>query len=138
MSKRNSIPLRLHVPEPAARPGMAADFAGLPLSQPGAVRRPPTDTEPAAIVDLAGQLIRVLDSEGTPCGPWAPDLAPDMLIRGLRSMMITRAYDERMVRMQRQGKTSFYMKSTGEEAVAAAGAMALDRDDMFFPTVLSV
>jgi 2-oxoisovalerate dehydrogenase E1 component alpha subunit len=49
-------------------------------------------------------------------------------------MLMTRAYDERMVRMQRQGKTSFYMKSTGEEAVAVAAAMALDRGDMCFPT----
>src|SRR3546814_8518881 len=42
--------------------------------------------------------------------------------------------DERMCRAQRQGKTSFYMKSTGEEAVAVAAAFALDRDDMCFPS----
>jgi 2-oxoisovalerate dehydrogenase E1 component alpha subunit len=29
-------------------------------------------------------------------------------------MMLTRFYDARMVRVQRQGKSSFYMKSTGE------------------------
>ena len=40
----------------------------------------------------------------------------------------------RMARMQRQGKTSFYMKCTGEEAVAVAQAFAFDRQDMFFPT----
>lgn len=49
-------------------------------------------------------------------------------------MMLTRAYDSRMVRVQRQGKTSFYMKCTGEEAVAVAAAMALDSGDMCFPT----
>src|SRR3546814_4662033 len=49
-------------------------------------------------------------------------------------MALTRAYDERMFRAQRQGKTSFYMKSTGEEAVAVAAAFALDRDDMCFPS----
>src|SRR3546814_5861594 len=43
-------------------------------------------------------------------------------------------YDTRMVRVQRQGKTSFYMKSTGEEAVAVAAALALDNADMCFPT----
>jgi 2-oxoisovalerate dehydrogenase E1 component alpha subunit len=36
--------------------------------------------------------------------------------------------------MQRQGKTSFYLKSTGEEAVAVGAAFALDRGDMCFPT----
>ena len=49
-------------------------------------------------------------------------------------MMLVRAFDDRMYRAQRQGKTSFYMKCTGEEAIAVAAAHALDRDDMCFPT----
>ena len=49
-------------------------------------------------------------------------------------MMTVRAFDDRMYRAQRQGKTSFYMKCTGEEAIAVAAAAALDRDDMCFPT----
>src|SRR5688500_7110568 len=52
----------------------------------------------------------------------------------LCDMMMVRVYDDRMYRAQRQGKTSFYLKSTGEEAVAVAAAHALDRDDMHFPT----
>jgi 2-oxoisovalerate dehydrogenase E1 component alpha subunit len=39
-----------------------------------------------------------------------------------------------MYRAQRQGKTSFYMKCTGEEAIAVAAQNALDREDMHFPT----
>jgi 2-oxoisovalerate dehydrogenase E1 component alpha subunit len=39
-----------------------------------------------------------------------------------------------MYRAQRQGKTSFYMKCTGEEAIAIAQAMVLTREDMTFPT----
>jgi 2-oxoisovalerate dehydrogenase E1 component alpha subunit len=56
------------------------------------------------------------------------------LRRMLRNMVRLRAFDERMFRAQRQGKTSFYMKATGEEAVAVAAAQALDRDDMCFPS----
>ena len=52
----------------------------------------------------------------------------------LRDMVTVRAFDDRMYRAQRQGKTSFYMKCTGEEAIAVAAAIALDRDDMCFPT----
>ena len=59
---------------------------------------------------------------------------PDTLRRMLRDMMMVRVFDDRMYRAQRQGKTSFYMKSTGEEAVAVAAAHALDREDMCFPT----
>jgi 2-oxoisovalerate dehydrogenase E1 component alpha subunit len=39
-----------------------------------------------------------------------------------------------MYRAQRAGKTSFYMKCTGEEAIGVAQAMALNPDDMVFPT----
>ena len=39
-----------------------------------------------------------------------------------------------MLRVQRQGKTSFYIKSTGEEAVSVAQAYALQADDMLFPS----
>jgi 2-oxoisovalerate dehydrogenase E1 component alpha subunit len=39
-----------------------------------------------------------------------------------------------MYRAQRQGKTSFYMKCTGEEAIAVATAAAMAQDDMHFPT----
>jgi 2-oxoisovalerate dehydrogenase E1 component alpha subunit len=49
-------------------------------------------------------------------------------------MLVVRAFDDRMYRAQRQGKTSFYMKCTGEEAIAVAQAYALDRNDMCFPS----
>lgn len=39
-----------------------------------------------------------------------------------------------MFRAHRQGKTSFFMKSTGEEALGVAPAMALGTGDMCFPT----
>jgi 2-oxoisovalerate dehydrogenase E1 component alpha subunit len=49
-------------------------------------------------------------------------------------MLHVRAYDDRMFRMQRQGKLSFYMKCTGEESVAVAQGMALESGDMLFPS----
>src|SRR4030095_12363806 len=71
--------------------------------------------------------------EGGPSGAGAPKLSADTLRRGLRAMMLTRAYDDRMFRQQRQGKISFYMKCTGEEAIGVAQAFALAPDDMLFP-----
>jgi 2-oxoisovalerate dehydrogenase E1 component alpha subunit len=127
-------PLSLHIPEPRFRPGEKPDFGDLRLSAPGEVRRPAVAAAAAEFRDLADSLIRVLDENGEAVGPWNPKLEPDRLRQGLRAMMLTRAYDERMLRSQRQGKTTFYMKSTGEEAVAVAQAMALAKDDMLFPT----
>jgi len=126
--------LHLHIPEPKHRPGELADFSDLRLPKAGSVERPPIATSAYAIRDLAFGLIRVLDEQGHASGPWNPAIDTETLQRGLRAMLLTRAYDERMFRMQRQGKTSFYMKCTGEEAVAVAQAFALDYGDMCFPT----
>ena len=79
-------------------------------------------------------MLRVLDDEGRAIGPWDPKLDAEKLRRILRDMLLVRVFDERMFRAQRQGKTSFYMKSLGEEAVAVAAAHALDAEDMCFPT----
>ena len=49
-------------------------------------------------------------------------------------MLLTRAYDARMVLSQRQGKTSFYIQCLGEEAIACAHRKALESGDMCFPT----
>jgi 2-oxoisovalerate dehydrogenase E1 component alpha subunit len=76
----------------------------------------------------------VLNRRGEAVGPWAEEWDPDQLKDGLRAMLRTRAYDARMIMAQRQGKASFYMQCTGEEAIACAFQTALGRGDMNFPT----
>ena len=131
---RNLRPLTLHVPEPKYRPGDAVTFDDMGLAAAGSVARPPIDAPAGELRDYPYTLVRVLDEDGQALGPWNPRLSPDRIKRILRGMMLTRAFDDRMFRAQRQGKTSFYMKCTGEEAVAVAAAEALDREDMCFPS----
>jgi 2-oxoisovalerate dehydrogenase E1 component alpha subunit len=126
--------LRLHVPEPSARPGHLTDFSYLRLARAGEVRRPPIDVAPADTGDLAATLVRVLDDDGRAVGPWLPQLDANDLRSGLRAMLKTRAYDARMQIAQRQKKISFYMQCLGEEAIAIAHARALRSGDMCFPT----
>ncbi|ETI63878.1 2-oxoisovalerate dehydrogenase subunit alpha [Sphingobium sp. C100] len=130
----NLPPLRLHVPEPPARPGESADFTHFDIPPAGAQARPDEACPPADMRDMAYGLVRVLDEEGQAVGPWNPRLPAETLLKMLRYMALTRAFDARMFRAQRQGKTSFYMKSTGEEAVSIGAALALARDDMCFPS----
>lgn len=132
--RRNSAPLSLRVPEPPFRPGDAPDFSHLTIPAAGAQPRPDVTAPASRMRDLAFDLVRVLDEDGAAVGPWDPRLDAAFLKRGLEAMLLTRIYDDRMFRAQRQGKTSFYMKCTGEEAVAIAQTMALDREDMCFPT----
>lgn len=133
-TRPNLPPLSLHVPEPRFRPGDEADYSDLDIPAAGTAPRPDVNARPDSFRDLSYSLVRVLDDQGRAVGPWDPKLSPDRLRAMLRSMALTRAFDERMFRAQRQGKTSFYMKCTGEEAVAVAAAHALDRDDMCFPS----
>ncbi len=131
---RNQPPLSLHIPAPHARPGEKPDFSYLTFPEPGAARRPDILTPEAEMRDMPYSLIRVLAEDGRAIGPWAPHVAPETLRRGLRAMMLTRFFDDRMFAAHHQGKTSFYMKSTGEEATAAAPSLALLPGDMCFPT----
>ncbi|MEQ1549653.1 thiamine pyrophosphate-dependent enzyme [Sphingorhabdus sp.] len=132
--KSNLAPLRLHIPEPKFRPGDEADFSDVAVPPVDSITRPDEASLPADIQSLAFGLVRVLDDDHQAKGSWNPNLDADQLRLMLRNMMLTRAFDDRMFRAQRQGKTSFYMKSTGEEATSVATAMALASDDMCFPS----
>ncbi|MFD1765693.1 thiamine pyrophosphate-dependent enzyme [Sphingorhabdus buctiana] len=133
-TKSNLEPLRLHIPEPKFRPGDEADFSDIAIPEVDAITRPDEASMPADIRALAYGLVRVLDDDHQAKGSWNPGLDAEQLSLMLRNMMLTRAFDDRMFRAQRQGKTSFYMKSTGEEATSVATAMALAGDDMCFPS----
>ncbi len=123
----------LHVPQTPARPGEEPDFSYVHLSEAGEVERPEINTRVRDMVHLSEDMVRVLDEQHKGLGPWNPHLDEHDLQVGLRHMLLTRLFDERMLRMQRQGKITFYMQSTGEEAVSVAAAQALLPSDMLFP-----
>ena len=127
-------PLSLHVPEPGCRPGDEPDFSDFEIPKAGEVRRPETDASPDDMREMAFSIVRVLNAAGEAVGPWAGSLSTDELKDGLRHMLTLRVFDERMLMAQRQGKTSFYMQSLGEEAVSCAFRKALIPGDMNFPT----
>ena len=126
--------LSLHVPEPAFRPGDTVDFSGLPIPGAGALPRPDEGCPASETWPLCTDMIRVLGSDDLAHGAWNPRLSPDELRNLLRQMALVRAFDARMYRAQRQGKTSFYLKCTGEEATSVCATQALDFEDMIFPS----
>ncbi len=132
--RENLAPLRLHVPEPKYRPGDEVDFSDIIVPLVDAIPMPDESSHPSLIQPLAFGLVRVLGDDNKATGSWNPNLDAGRLRLMLRNMMLLRAFDDRMFRAQRQGKTSFYMKSTGEEATSVATTMALDRGDMCFPS----
>ena len=120
---------------PPFRAGEDADFGGAFKEQPGDLWRP----DPVACTSddrtpHARGLLRGLNDKGEAKGEWDPKLESPELIQGLEYMMKLRIFDDRMIKMQRTGKLSFYMRSFGEEAVAIAQTMALETQDWVFPS----
>ncbi len=76
-------------------------------------------------------MLQVLQTDGT-LHPEAelPDISQQDSLKILQTMQYIRVLDERMVAAQRQGRISFYLACTGEEASTVASAAALKPQDM--------
>ncbi|MCC2672259.1 MAG: 3-methyl-2-oxobutanoate dehydrogenase [Armatimonadetes bacterium] len=87
----------------------------------------------SAYVRGAGaNMVRVLDDDGTLLGD-APEIVAEDLLSMYEWMLRVRAFDERLVKLQRQGRVGFFVPSTGEEALQIGTAWALRPDDWVFP-----
>ena len=76
-------------------------------------------------------MLQILTAEGELIkGATEPELTKDEALKIFNTMEYIRVLDERMVGAQRQGRISFYLASTGEEAASVASAAALSDDDM--------
>ena len=127
--------LEFKVPEPTGRPGDVPDFSEMVIPKAGDARRPALDSPARDMKDMARTMIRVMNRKGEAVGEWANEELPaETLLEALRNILRTRAYDHRMLQMQRQGKASFYIQSTGEEAISVGFQMAMNKGDMAFAT----
>ena len=80
------------------------------------------------------ELIRILRPDGTiEDGREAPPIGNEDLVRLYRFMLLNRRVDERMLKLQRQGRIGFYVGSTGEEAAIIGSAFALEPSDWILP-----
>jgi len=85
-------------------------------------------------VQAPDDLRRVLDDDGRVLpGARVPDVADDVLRNIFDKMSLVRIMDDRMMRLQRQGRLGFYMKASGEEATHFAVA-PLRANDWVYPS----
>jgi pyruvate dehydrogenase E1 component alpha subunit len=78
--------------------------------------------------------LSILDSEGTLDAALEPDIAPDRLKELYRAMLLGRRLDERMVRLQRQGRIGTFAPIKGQEASQMGSAFTLRRTDWMVPS----
>ena len=132
----DEAPLHFHVPEPSARPGRRAGLlvprraAGRRGPPPGHRRRPGGDPRPRLLDDpRARRRRRAPSARGPPTS--TPTRCGGRCGRWSRPAPTTTA----CCSAQRQGKTSFYMRCTGEEAIAVGQALELEAARHVLPDV---
>lgn len=87
--------------------------------------------EPQKVVPLRSILGDGMGIEGVE----VPKLAPELLKKAFRTMLLVRSLDTKLTNMQRQGRIGFYGACTGQEATPIGTAMALRPDDWVFPAL---
>jgi pyruvate dehydrogenase E1 component alpha subunit len=91
---------------------------------------PRTPVEPRLQVEY----LSVLDAEGTLDASLDPGLPPAELKRLYRAMVLGRRLDERMVRLQRQGRIGTFAPIKGQEASQLGSVAALRPTDWMVPS----
>lgn len=84
---------------------------------------------------MTDEIFQILTPEGRLAkGRTIPSsLDPETLTAMYRFMLLNRRVDERMTKLQRQGRIGFYIGSTGEEASIIGSTMAVQNDDWIVP-----
>src|SRR3954454_19431254 len=80
-------------------------------------------------------IFSLLEEDGTVRkGGDAPEIAAADALKLYRGMLQVRLVDDRMMKLQRQGRLGFAMSSLGEEATHFGAAYALRSSDWIFPS----
>jgi pyruvate dehydrogenase E1 component alpha subunit len=91
---------------------------------------------PRTALDLAFQVehLSILDSEGSLDTALEPDIPPTTLQAMYRAMLLGRRLDERMVRLQRQGRIGTFAPIKGQEASQVGSVFTLRAQDWTVPS----
>jgi pyruvate dehydrogenase E1 component alpha subunit len=73
----------------------------------------------------------ILDEHGQVGHEREPDLSKDQLVRLYEAMVLARAVDERLLKLQRQGRIGTFPLCTGQEAASCGPALAMTDKDWF-------
>jgi pyruvate dehydrogenase E1 component alpha subunit len=86
-----------------------------------------------ALVSYQIDRVEVLGPEGAVDETLMPDLTPEQILSLYRHMVLTRQFDERMFKLQRQGRLGTFARVAGQEGAHVGAAFALRSDDWLVP-----
>lgn len=90
------------------------------------------DTKPVPYIQVLDENGKVVDSE------WMPKLSDDELRELMRRMVFTRVWDQRAVKLTRQGRLGFYAPVAGQEASMIGSEFATKKEDFILPAYRDV
>jgi pyruvate dehydrogenase E1 component alpha subunit len=85
------------------------------------------------IYEAVTERLSILDAEGRVDTDLMPELEPGQVLELYRSMARMRAYDDKALKLQRQGRMGTWPPLKGQEATQAGVAMAMGDDDWLVP-----
>ena len=97
------------------------------------IRSNPPVMSSAQEAGAPSEVVSVLSAEGRMDARRDPGISQDLLVRMYQGMVRTRRIDERLTKLQRQGRVGFHVGAEGEEAAIVASAAALREQDWIFP-----
>lgn len=86
------------------------------------------------IDSMSVQRLEVLDAEGKPDEALLPPLDAGEIRRAYELLVLARAFDERALSLQREGRIGTYPSSLGQEAAQVGSALAIQAGDRVFPS----
>ncbi len=91
---------------------------------------------PKKEIDLEYKIehLSVLNEDGELDADLEPDISDDLLVKMHRTMLLTRRFDERMLKLQRQGKMGTFGPIKGQEASQIGAAAVLKEKDWLVPS----
>lgn len=91
--------------------------------------------QPVPIAGADDEPFSILADDGSiKPGTRAPEITDEAALKLYRGMLQVRLVDDRMMKLQRQGRLGFAMSSLGEEATHFGAAFALRDSDWIFPS----
>ncbi|MEK6847245.1 MAG: pyruvate dehydrogenase (acetyl-transferring) E1 component subunit alpha [Nanoarchaeota archaeon] len=77
--------------------------------------------------------LQIIDEFGKCDTKLIPDISKNILLEMYKAMVLTRAFDDKALKLQRQGRLGTYAPMRGQEACQIGSAFALGKEDWVFP-----
>jgi pyruvate dehydrogenase E1 component alpha subunit len=90
---------------------------------------------PRNVIEIGQKIeyLSILDENAVVDKSLEPDIPPEQLKTMYKYMLLGRRTDERMLKMQRQGRLGTFPQSAGHEAISMGSAINLKKDDWHVP-----